>query len=259
MFTNGKHHKHLRLEMAKRTAETKGQQQVAVVATLHALHEKYFTTDCELDIMQQIAFPIWHSIAGCLSWVDKEAQKTIDMIPTLFCSSLSIRKRAMINQALDILLKKHGESFVLEVALLTLGVRPLTGSLTLSLWDLINRNLHTTYDKYDFSSDYPVSTLTYVDRIAKKPVEIGHLSLEMGERVRCITYSREYPPELNERYLYGIGALVCLGRPIAQFTYRQFAIIAGSYPVLIRPKKISMAKNAEPFDFPGEAIIEIKV
>ena len=76
MFTNGKHHKHLRLEMAKRTAETKGQQQVAVVATLHALHEKYFTTDCELDIMQQIAFPIGtRSLAVFHGWTKKHKKQ----------------------------------------------------------------------------------------------------------------------------------------------------------------------------------------
>jgi len=44
-----------------------------------------------------------------------------------------------------------------------------------------------------------------------------------------------------------------------QSTYRPCAVIAANYPAKIRPIKMTMAKNAEPFDLPGKAIIEIRV
>ena len=256
---DGDRHKATRKQMALHIASTKKEQEEVVIKTADKLLSAFFTNNCKLDLLTDIALPLWHAISAIIIRNENNVQEIVDLIPSLFYPVLSIRKREQINNRLADIIAHQGEECLLGIALATLGARPFSGSLTLSLYDAAVQNKTGIVSALELGEGYKKSSLTYVDRICKSDSSVGPHHITAGERVRCVTQSSKYTEEQNISALYGFGAHVCLGRPISQFTFNLLKERLKRFDCKMIPEQIEMQDDCNPFTLPLRAIVSIEI
>lgn len=259
IFMDGNAHKATRKQMALHIASTKKEQEEAAIETADKLLRKFFTRNCKLDLLADFALPLWHSISAQIIRNEDDVQEIVDLIPSLFYPVLSIRKREQINSRLAEIINLKGEERLLGIALATLGARPFTGSLALSLYDAALQEKTGPVASFELGQGYRKSSLTYVDRISKSDASVGSCQFSSGQRVRCITQSSEYTEEQNLSSLYGFGTHICLGRPISQFTFNLLKEKLKTYDCRMIPENLEMMENCDPFTLPLRAIVSIEI
>ncbi len=259
VFLNGDVHKNIRKKMATVIATSKTQQEEAVRTTVDQLLSRYFHSNCEFDLVADFAKIIWKAISRQIIGETTELQNVVETIPFLFDPTLSIRKRLAINSTLNKNIKKTDEEAMLKIALASVGSRPFVGSIVLSIFDTIEKNLGSPLANYEWAEDYGVSSLTYVDRICMKDQTINSSHVLKNERVRCITQSEQYSADENLAALYGFGRHLCLGRHISQYTYSYLIQEFKRISSVLTPLSLQMEKQSKPFRLPQSAIISIQV
>lgn len=259
LFMNGGAHREMRKKMATQVAATKSAQMQAVKDTTDNLLTTFFTSNQTIELVEDIAEPLWQSVSRKIASFDGSVVDIANQLPDLFFPTISIRKRESINNRLAAILDDMGEEGILQIALITLGARPYTGSIALSLYDAIANNPSGRLADIDLGAGFKKSSLTYVDRIAKADVCIEAQQFSAGQRARCITQSSAYSEQQNFESLYGFGKHLCLGRPISQFTFDYLKEKLRQYDCLVKAESMTMKKNTSPFTMPLHANVSVKV
>ncbi len=257
VYMDGTEHKKTRKLMAARLAETRSAQEQSAKDALCDLHQKYFTRPCQFDLFRDFAHPLWRSISNSIVDFGPDVMNLVDQLPGLFAPTLSIRKRILLNQQIEGVLRDGDDGILVDLALATLGVRPFTGSFALSVFDLVRSNPGKKYSELPFEPHYNESSLTFIDRIASGDVSVEGRRFAKGDHVRCITRSDRYSQSDNTSNLYGVGSHVCLGRPISQYVIRLLPVIAKEYPVMLQCVDLSWQKNSVPFSMPATAVVRV--
>lgn len=254
IFLSGNPHKERRREMAKVYAATRAQQDQAIEYALENIATRIEATHGAFDLFQEVSVPIWDAIFGAICPAKTALQELVSELPELFYPGTSVRHRKRLNDKLEVVLRESGDELLDQIALLTLGVRPLTATLALSLHKLARDNAGSRLCDIVFPASYPESALRFVDRIALQEVRPDGCPHPAGTRFRCISFDETYTPEQNEKSLYGMGAHVCLGRPISQFIWGRIGAFFAKSEKTIHPGELSVTVR-EPFVLPTTCIV----
>lgn len=259
VFLDGAEHKRMRKHMAQRMQASKTQQEEAVERTLTALFEQYFRRSGELDLVDHFATPVWTALSTSILQNDDPRLRVVDDIPLLFYTSLSFNKRKQINARIQACIDTYGTAIVPDLALASLGTKPLVGSLALSFYAAIERNQESLWGSYHLGATYAHSSLNFVDRYAKQDATIAGQHYRAGQRLRCVTQSSSYSAAENAVTLYGGGSHICLGKAIAQYTLAAINRLSADYPCRLTPLRAQYYTDREPFLMPQQLAVAVHV
>lgn len=261
IFLNDDQHKYQRRALAKIYAASKVQQEKNVDEALIRINQKIQLCEGKLDILSEISDPIWHAVGSALSHdFDFDAQ-LISKLPDLFYPNFSIRRRKILNDRLAKELSKisdnEREDILQKISVLTLGVRPLTHSLALSIHKISTENDQKMLSTINYPESYADSSLRFIDRIASRDMNINGTVRTCGERLRCISFDESYSEKENAKYIFGTGGHVCLGRPISNYIWKGITSILKATEKIIAPSTLKLAAQ-EPFLMAEVCKIEIR-
>jgi hypothetical protein len=260
VFLDGSDHKILRRELAIRLASTKAEQEAAMERTLAELMDTHFSKNGTLDLVADFSMPLWRALSRCLTKLDDSTYALIDELTSLsFFPTLSIKRRKKINDRLADLLKDAGNDDLLAIVLITLGFRPFSGSIALSVYELAQKFEAVPLSEYEYPDDYPVSSIPYTERLATVDSNVTGRTIARDRRVRCFIHNENYETAINDDGLYGFGKHVCLGRPISQFVMGKMISLARQYHCRLTPLRLEMMKHTEPFFLPQIAEVKVSV
>lgn len=263
IFLDGTAHKEARKKFAKIYSDTRLFQIANIDKATNAVISKIESRNGPFNLIEELAKPYWRAIETAIQkkldyHIDPEL---IDEIPSLFDPTLSIRRRKILNNALDCAARDVPESVRIEfldtIALLVLGVRPLTHSLALSLHKISETNDGKLFSEINFTENFSQSALTFVDRVSNAPVQIGSIGYAKDERFRCITVSEIYSEQDNQRNMFGFGGHVCIGRPISIEIWKKLTNAFAKLEKIIK-KGTCNIESREPFEMVKSASIVVE-
>jgi hypothetical protein len=262
IFLDGDDHKDKRKRMAQVYADTRSRQEQNISSCIDQIIFEISVYNGEYDIIEGLANPIWRALQDAICDLDRIyiEPELVREIPRLFDPNLSLRRRKLINDKISDHLSNISSfeqpEFFDRIALLVLGVRPLVNSLALSLYKIAELQKHVKLNEIEFPKSFSHSALTFVDRIARKSVEIHGQCYDEGTRFRCVTVDETYLDIENQKNMFGLGAHLCLGRPISMYIWKQLTASLGTLSKMIKPMELQYAQN-EPFIVVSKAKIEI--
>ena len=246
VFLSGTVHKQQRRDMAVAYAAGKAEQEVAVLQFFDQLRGRMAGQTGTWDVLAELAHPVWDTLRRTILPGKEPWYDLIDQLPDLFNPKTSLRKRVKLNDQLTQMLQGEASDFLNRLSLVVLGARPLTHSLALSVHALARAHPGCRLRDIPVPDSFPDSALRFVDRVAGQSDTANGCPYHAGERVRCVTFDESYDPAWNARNLYGLGAHVCLGRPISQFIWQQVQGLFAQSDKIIFPDVIEI-ENREPF------------
>ena len=250
LFLNEDNHKYQRRALAGIYASSRVQQQKNVDETLIKINQAIQLCEGDLDVLSEISYPIWGAVTSGLSNHFSLDAQLISELPELFFPNLSLRRRKDLNDRLQKELNKIAdkelEYFLQTIAVLTLGVRPLVHSLTLSIHKIAKQNSQKCLSSIEYPKTYADSSLRFIDRIASQDIDVNGIIRSCGEHFRCISFDEAYAEKDNAKYIFGAGGHVCLGRPISDYIWQGIIEVLQSSKKIISPGALEITER-EPF------------
>lgn len=252
-FLDGEAHKASRRTLA--TFQAKGHQLQLKAAERWFAHfgKAVLQPGCRIDLLTDFACPLFRAIGEAYAramHLPEEATNLAEDIPLLFSSYTPLGRRLELNQALGLMESAGGEMIYDHLALLALGVRPLTGSLALSLHHVFAEQPTMMLSAMRWPATFPVSALHFIDRIALAPVEISGRLVAQGERVRCLTFAEEWSDEERRANLFGGGAHLCLGQSLSRQLWEMAVAFFSRHDLLAEVLALHVTPKHEPFNMP---------
>jgi hypothetical protein len=260
VFIDGERHRKTRRMMARGLAASKNLQEETATRKLKSLFEKLFVPPNEFDLLSQFARPLWREISASIVARSDDTLDLIDEIPSLFYPTLSIRERIKTNEKLASFIDADPlniDERLAYICLAVLGARPFVGSLVLSVYQIVAQNAGKRSNEIEWPDIFPVSSLNFVDRICKHDTRIGDHEFDTGNRVRCYVQDATYSTEQNRASLFGLGAHTCLGKGIAEFSWRLLVHAFARLDAVLKPLGIEISAHSEPFVMPSTARIGV--
>jgi hypothetical protein len=113
-----------------------------------------------------------------------------------------------------------------------LGNDALKGSISLSLWELLERNPGSRLDRIEYRKGMPSTGVPFIERVAREDIEVNGMKVDKGQRVRLYLDATTYSVTGKENdVLFGKGKHVCLGKPMSLAIWRSLAATLGSIPL----------------------------
>jgi len=246
VFLSGSEHKERRKSMAKTYAHSRTEQERVVNDVVRKIATRIEQTNGSFNLLDEISTPIWHAISSVICQNNKTLRGFASDLPELFNPDASVNLRKRLNDQLESFLEETDDNLLDQLALLVLGVRPLTGSIVLSLHKLARDNAGQCLCDISFPESFPDSALRFVDRIALHDVHLNGRLYQAGTRFRCVTFDESYTSEQNANNVYGQGAHVCLGKPISQYTWGKIGEVFSNSKKRTQPGKL-ITTEREPF------------
>lgn len=260
VFIDGDQHQTIRKVMAKQISRTQKCQFSASEEILERLITHALMPQRQIDLVSEFAQPLWRAISGSIVPREGAMPELVDDVPGLFSPLLSIRKRVeicdKIRAFLDACQADQEDSLIL-LCLASLGSRPFTGTLSLSLFDIIQKNPNRRFSEIEWPDIFPSSSLRYVDRICLRQTEISHQTFNQGDRVRCFTQLESYSGEDNTRSLFGFGIHTCLGKSISERIWRLIVDKFAKSDVRATSDHIIMSPHNDPFVMAASAYVSL--
>lgn len=263
-FLHGPAHRDVQRRMAARISATLPTQQAAVREGCARLVAELVIPGAEFDLVSDLAQPLWRSLSAVLIGDIAGASDGIDLaddIPVLFSSVISLARRKSINARIESFLSldpANVDDRRARVALAVLGARPFVGALSLSLFHAIDRHGPCRASRIPWSSTFADTPLTYVDRVALKDAAVGPNAVQQGERLRVMTVRPDYTPDQERKLLFGLGTHACLGRSIAEFSWKHVVDAIAKTNVTLHAVSLDLAKDSEPFAMPARAMLSVR-
>lgn len=256
VFLNGDVHFRIRKAMARQISETKECQFAQARAVFHGLLEKHFKNGAQLDLVTDLAQPLWRSISTVIVPRNALSVELVDQIPGLFSPILSIRERQRINALIGEYTEEFpGEDNLVLLGLAALGARPFVGSWSLAFYRVLQENPGRPMSGIVWPSAYPDSSLTYVDRICTEAAP--ERGIILGERVRCMTQYPDYSREQREMSLFGFGGHTCLGKSISEKIWTMTAAELSKVDLVPTCLGTEMSPHSDPFQMPSSIRIKL--
>jgi hypothetical protein len=259
-FLDGDAHRCIRKQMAVLLASTKKKQEAEVERTLRILIDEKFKKPGVVELVSEFATPLWRSISRQIVGESPGFLALADAIPQLFIPALSIRKRLEINSMIESEVAKRnlGEADLIMLGSAVLGARPFTGTMALSVYNAVANNAGERSRDMQWPPEFDLSSLRYVDRVCNTPTTVGEHAVGDGERLRCVTQHPDYTSEQNAESLFGFGMHLCLGKPIAQSSWRAVTGAMRGLDCRLTPAGIEMDRYSDPFFMPIFAKIQVE-
>jgi hypothetical protein len=260
-FLDGDRHKEIRKAMARQLAATKKLQEDTAETQIAFLFGKLFSAPREIDLVSQLALPLWREISASIVNHNRDALDLINELPLLFFPTLSIRERMKINEKLENFIQANQinvDESLCTLALRVLGTKPFVGSLVLSLYQIVADNAGNKSNEINWPRIFPASSLTFVDRFCTHATHVGDDPLAVGTRVRCCTQEATYSIEQRSAFLFGLGIHTCLGKGISEFSWKALTQRLSQLESSLMPLGSEMDTHTEPFSMPSVARIAVR-
>ena len=257
VFLSGDEHKERRKSMAVVYAQTRKLQEKAIDQVVDEVAQSIEHRHGAFNLIDELSTPLWTALRNVICTESREVKDLASELPELFYPGLSPRRRKSLNNKLTNILKSGNDQLLNQIALLTLGVRPFSASLALSIHKIARDNDGKRLCDIVFPTSFPDSALTYVDRISLRDTVIDGCPFSAGSRIRCTTFDSSYTDEINSKQLYGIGSHTCLGRPISVYTWNRLSNILSQSQKTIHPSALSV-EDREPFTIPTKCLVNFK-
>lgn len=161
---------------------------------------------CEYDLVPglhqaAIKFNAYISQVTGVDQIDK-----IDAIGQIFDEHTSVRKRIFINDIFKLLYENlsndisHDEK-IYRLALFTVGINALLGTLSESLLYCLKRQLSSLDPYENWATELPSTGLVFVERVAQNDVTIENVEIKKNNRVRCYIESTTHTSDYVVGYL----------------------------------------------------------
>jgi hypothetical protein len=143
VFLEGERHRTTRRMMARGLATSKDLQEEAAARALKSLFDTLFVPPNELELLSQLAQPLWREISASVVARSDSMVDLIDEIPPLFNPTLSIRERIKTNQKLASFIdadRSNLDERLTNLCLAALGARPFSGTMVLTKNQVFSQN-----------------------------------------------------------------------------------------------------------------------
>lgn len=259
-FMEGADHKRVRRAMARKNDTNKVRQLAAVERFLQDFAKRELRPDNTIDLMSDFALPLYRAFSLGAKSADRLPPGIFDVVqrfPALFAANTPLKERYAIDAALVALTADaEGDDDIFDdLALLVLGIYPLTGGLALTLHATFAEQAGASLSAIDWPTRFATSALHYVDRICVQDALVAGQAFTTGERVRCMVQVPEWGHELNHGMTFGTGAHTCLGRTISEFVWTMVTRRFAEHDVFARAEELTLKPNGEPFELPSRAIV----
>jgi len=248
-FLSNQAHKESRRRLAQRISEAKQTQETNVSEVIGGVIDKIDECGGSFDVLETVSEPVWIAISTALCPQAPAIPQAAVSVPELFNPYTSIRRRLVINDEIENILCQHDNSALDALALLSLGFRPLTGTIALSMHHLASKHSGRRLSQITYPSTFPVSALSFVDRIAQSDGSVTEEGFNRGQRYRCVIFDESYQQADNDRNIYGLGGHVCLGRSISQYMWNALCEGLMTCNTTIAPGTLQIG-STEPFTVP---------
>jgi hypothetical protein len=250
VFLNGDVHFRIRKAMARQISHTKECQFAHAQVAFRGLLEKHFKTGARPDLVTELAQPLWRSISTVIVPRNALSVELVDQVPGLFSPILSIRERLRINALIGDYTKEFpSEDALVLLGLAALGARPFVGTWSLAIDQILLENPGRPLSEIAWPDAYPVSSLTYVDRVCTE-LAPEH-EIKVSERVRCMTQHPGYSTEQRKMSLFGFGAHTCLGKSISEKVWTMTVAELAKFDLIATCLGADMSPHSDPFHMPS--------
>lgn len=256
VFMNGDAHQRIRKAMARQISKTKDCQFARAQAVFADLVERHFRPGAEIDLVTDVATPLWRAISAEIVPRDGLSVELVDQIPGLFSPILSIRERQRIDREIGAFeAASPGEDNLVLLCLAALGARPFIGSWSLSVYAVLQDNPGRRLPEIEWPAAYADSSLTYVDRMCTRAV--AEQAIEEGDRVRCMTQHPDYSAAQRKQALFGFGGHTCLGKSISEKVWTMSTGELARLDLAAECLGKEMSPHNDPFSMPASIRIAL--
>ena len=213
------------------------------------------------DLLIEFARPLFHRLVRvCVpeSSIQEEVIEVIEDIPLLFSPVTPLKQRIELNKRLAKLTASAEPDLIQDIALLSIGLRPLTGSLALSLHAIFSAQRGVVMSEMQWPDELPCSALHDVDRIAMYQLTLGQDEFFADERVRCPVYSQKWSDRERTAMMFGAGTHRCLGQSLSEKLWRLTVEIFAGCKLLVEVRPLEFVGDHQPFHLPSKCQIELR-
>ena len=145
-----------------------------------------------------------------------------DASPTqIFDRQLGASRRKIIEQKIKEIYAVALETYSPEiakmrVAMMLVGSDSMLGALAESFVYDVRRNGEEPLDLMHWSSKIPITSIPYVERIAKSDISLGGNMILNGQRIRVYLDAFKSTDDRENDIYFGAGRHVCLGKAVSQ-------------------------------------------
>lgn len=255
LFMSGQAHKARRRDLAKVLNARRREIEASIDARLARLTDLFQAREGEIDLIVEVANPLWLAVADVILPDYPELVDLAKEIPQLFNPGTSIRRRKSLNERLQAQSALYPGLVEDILPILTLGVRPFTGSMALSIFEIALRHKEKAWTDMRLPDTFPRSSLQYSSsRVARSDVTISGCPYSAGTGFYCRITDVSYSDAFNAENLYGFGAHLCLGKPLSQYAWRGVCNMLKTVSMTVRPGRLRLNPEA-PFLTPRECSI----
>lgn len=257
-FMEGRAHKATRKAMALRNDANKAAQLAAADTYLADFTARELRAGNSVDLMQAFALPLVDALAMATTAAGGRPTPPMEFIrlfPSLFSSHTPLARRIAINTMLVALADGADEAVFDDLALLVLGIYPLSGSLALTLHAAFAAQPETPLRAIRWPDRFAASALHYVDRVCRRDTTVGDEAFAAGERVRSLIQSADWAHAQNQGMTFGAGAHLCLGRRLSEAIWDKVTRVLGGFDLVAQAGPLTMDAGGEPFDRPSHAFV----
>ncbi len=229
LANEGGRHKQLRAEMAAIVADPT-RQKAREIDEFTADHVAgLFVPGNTVELMNDLADPLFVRLFSVWLGVDHAPFSENFNVSQAFDRKISLKRRVRINQnigemtcAFAAQAENLATSPEMATAMNMLGNDTLKGSVALSLWEILARNPGKRFDEIDYPANFPSTGVPYIERVARKDVEIDGMAVARGERARLfLDATASHVSGTESDLLFGRGRHLCLGKPMALAMWRR--------------------------------------
>lgn len=261
----GERHRALRGEMAQLFRALPSEDEERPGPSIDGIIDEALRSASEIDIVAQIAAPVFDLIFLRLLQADRRSLGLKDGGSQVFDGLMSLNRRKrlelILRDSLERLAAVGGELRAvpeLALALNILGQDALIGSLSLSLWHDLGAHEGLRLADVRFSPVPPATSVAYIDRAAAEDTVIGPLSVVKGDVVRLYLDATTIEARAEDGgVLFGKGRHSCLGKPIALTAWRLIGKSLNTSSRTFRRGEFAIRRNDHVFSYPTRAVLHL--
>jgi cytochrome P450 len=258
-------HQRLRIAVATVVSAESREHIAGMEAFVDDLVRELFIAGNEIELVQQLARPIFYELFSRWLKVDQREFLKESNISQVFDGAMSLNRRKKVNrnlhEAICSFAKRRDQMPVtpeLAAAMNVLGNDALIGSMVLSIWYMLEQHPGARLSDIEFPPNLPATSVPFIERIANKDVEIGGLKVAKDQKVRLIidATARQVTGEEADLF-FGKGRHLCLGKPMTLTIWRSLAKAFGAVPLRFSLYEMQLRSGDYAFTYPEHARLQI--
>jgi len=193
--------------------------------------------DEAFDFAFDVLAPALGALFVTLTGVAGDAPGATPSLSQLFDRYLGVNRRLQIEKRLGARLvelaaaKVAPEEALMRVALTVVGADSLFAALCESLRAVLAEAPDMRLCDIDWPAAMPRTGVPYVDRFARKAIEIDGQTIAAGARLRLYVEAIAFAEPERATDLFGVGAHLCLGKAISQQVWLDLTAALAALPV----------------------------